>query len=59
MEDVPEVVEQHNHLRGHFPANNAASQAHPKFCMHGYLFPMPIAVGPFPHPSYDTTAEIN
>ncbi|KAF2981513.1 hypothetical protein EK904_002887 [Melospiza melodia maxima] len=32
------------------------SQAHPKFCMHGYLFPMPIAVGPFPHPSYDTTA---
>lgn len=33
-----------------------ASQAHPKFCMHGYLFPMPIAVGPFPHPSYDTTA---
>lgn len=24
--------------------------------MHGYLFPMPIAVGPFPHPSYDTTA---
>ncbi|NXW41018.1 TM182 protein, partial [Nyctiprogne leucopyga] len=33
------------------------SQAHPKFCMHGYLFPMPIALGPFPHPSYDTTAE--
>ncbi|XP_052669853.1 transmembrane protein 182-like isoform X2 [Harpia harpyja] len=32
------------------------SQAHPKFCMHGYLFPMPIALGPFPHPSYDTTA---
>ncbi|XP_066194381.1 transmembrane protein 182-like [Sylvia atricapilla] len=32
------------------------SQAHTKFCMHGYLFPMPIAVGPFPHPSYDTTA---
>lgn len=24
--------------------------------MHGYLFPMPIAPGPFPHPSYDTTA---
>ncbi|KAI1234906.1 hypothetical protein IHE44_0003292, partial [Lamprotornis superbus] len=34
------------------------SQAHPKFCMHGYLFPMPIAVGPFPHPSYDTTAGV-
>ncbi|KAJ7419401.1 transmembrane protein 182-like [Willisornis vidua] len=33
-----------------------ASQAQPKFCMHGYLFPMPIALGPFPHPSYDTTA---
>ncbi|NXC29934.1 TM182 protein, partial [Campylorhamphus procurvoides] len=32
------------------------SQARPKFCMHGYLFPMPIALGPFPHPSYDTTA---
>ncbi|NXF99773.1 TM182 protein, partial [Sakesphorus luctuosus] len=32
------------------------SQAQPKFCMHGYLFPMPIALGPFPHPSYDTTA---
>ncbi|NXP45561.1 TM182 protein, partial [Heliornis fulica] len=34
------------------------SQAHPKFCMHGYLFPMPIALGPFPHPSYDTTAAL-
>ncbi|NWH63361.1 TM182 protein, partial [Geococcyx californianus] len=33
-----------------------SNQAHPKFCMHGYLFPMPIALGPFPHPSYDTTA---
>ncbi|NXS76872.1 TM182 protein, partial [Pandion haliaetus] len=33
-----------------------SDQAHPKFCMHGYLFPMPIALGPFPHPSYDTTA---
>ncbi|XP_025910408.1 transmembrane protein 182-like [Nothoprocta perdicaria] len=32
------------------------SQAHPKFCMHGYLFPLPIALGPSPHPSYDTTA---
>ncbi|XP_074864166.1 transmembrane protein 182-like [Carettochelys insculpta] len=33
-----------------------ASQAHPKYCMHGYLFPVPIALGPFPHPSYDATA---
>ncbi|NXL64871.1 TM182 protein, partial [Chordeiles acutipennis] len=33
-----------------------SDQAHPKFCMHGYLFPLPIALGPFPHPSYDTTA---
>ncbi|NXK44390.1 TM182 protein, partial [Chauna torquata] len=33
-----------------------SDQAHPKHCMHGYLFPMPIALGPFPHPSYDTTA---
>ncbi|XP_034969772.1 transmembrane protein 182 isoform X2 [Zootoca vivipara] len=32
------------------------SQAHPKHCMHGYLFPMPIALGPHPHPSYDATA---
>lgn len=39
-----------------FFSSSPASQAHPKFCMHGYLFPMPIALGPFPHPSYDTTA---
>ncbi|XP_053555314.1 transmembrane protein 182-like [Bombina bombina] len=32
------------------------SQAHPKHCIHGYLFPMPIAPGPVPHPSYDATA---
>ncbi|KAF7244815.1 hypothetical protein EYD10_08960 [Varanus komodoensis] len=32
------------------------SQGHPKHCMHGYLFPMPIALGPHPHPSYDATA---
>uniref|UniRef100_A0A6J0URM3 Transmembrane protein 182-like n=1 Tax=Pogona vitticeps TaxID=103695 RepID=A0A6J0URM3_9SAUR len=32
------------------------SQAHPKHCIHGYLFPMPIALGPHPHPSYDATA---
>uniref|UniRef100_A0ACB8FYC7 Uncharacterized protein n=1 Tax=Sphaerodactylus townsendi TaxID=933632 RepID=A0ACB8FYC7_9SAUR len=33
-----------------------ASQGHPKYCMNGYLFPMPIALGPYPHPSYDATA---
>ncbi|NWI99639.1 TM182 protein, partial [Crypturellus undulatus] len=33
-----------------------SDQAHPKFCMHGYLFPLPITLGPVPHPSYDTTA---
>ncbi|XP_073454197.1 transmembrane protein 182-like [Aquarana catesbeiana] len=32
------------------------SQAHPKHCIEGYLFPMPIAQGPVPHPSYDPTA---
>ncbi|XP_062997713.1 transmembrane protein 182-like [Elgaria multicarinata webbii] len=32
------------------------SQGHPKHCMHGYLFPMPVALGPHPHPSYDATA---
>ncbi|XP_030065478.1 transmembrane protein 182 [Microcaecilia unicolor] len=32
------------------------NQAHPKHCIHGYLFPMPIATGPHPHPSYDATA---
>ncbi|KAM9323831.1 transmembrane protein 182-like [Gastrophryne carolinensis] len=32
------------------------SQAHPKHCMEGYLFPIPIPSGPVPHPSYDPTA---
>ncbi|KAM4662126.1 transmembrane protein 182-like [Discoglossus pictus] len=32
------------------------SQAHHKQCIRGYLFPMPIAPGPVPHPSYDGTA---
>ncbi|XP_040298696.1 transmembrane protein 182-like [Bufo bufo] len=32
------------------------NQAHPKHCIQGYLFPMPIATGPVPHPSYDPTA---
>ncbi|XP_076149047.1 transmembrane protein 182-like [Alosa pseudoharengus] len=27
-----------------------------KVCIHGYLFPLPVAVGPVPHPMYDTTA---
>ncbi|XP_062380205.1 transmembrane protein 182-like [Sardina pilchardus] len=27
-----------------------------KFCIHGYLFPLPVAVGPIPHPMYDNTA---
>ncbi|KAM4020979.1 transmembrane protein 182-like isoform 2-T2 [Anomaloglossus baeobatrachus] len=34
------------------------SQAHPKHCIQGYLFPMPIAPGPVPHPSYDPTAGV-
>ncbi|ERE65712.1 transmembrane protein [Cricetulus griseus] len=33
------------------------NQPHPKRCIPGYLFPMQIAVGPFPHPSFDATAE--
>ncbi|XP_068105368.1 transmembrane protein 182-like [Hyperolius riggenbachi] len=32
------------------------SQAHPKHCIEGYLFPMPLPTGPVPHPSYDPTA---
>ncbi|KAM4695703.1 transmembrane protein 182-like [Rhinophrynus dorsalis] len=32
------------------------SQAHPKHCIYGYLFPMPIPTGRVPHPSYDPTA---
>ncbi|CAL1614071.1 unnamed protein product [Knipowitschia caucasica] len=27
-----------------------------KLCVHGYLFPLPVALGPVPHPMYDTTA---
>ncbi|MBN3295958.1 transmembrane protein 182-like [Amia ocellicauda] len=27
-----------------------------KLCVHGYLFPLPIAIAPVPHPSYDATA---
>ncbi|CAO2623255.1 Transmembrane protein 182 [Lemmus lemmus] len=32
------------------------NQPHPKRCIPGYLFPMQIAVGPFPHPSFDATS---
>uniref|UniRef100_A0A7N4NXG7 Transmembrane protein 182 n=1 Tax=Sarcophilus harrisii TaxID=9305 RepID=A0A7N4NXG7_SARHA len=32
------------------------NQPHTKQCRPGYLFPMPIALGPLPHPSYDATA---
>ncbi|KAK6480371.1 transmembrane protein 182-like [Huso huso] len=27
-----------------------------KYCVHGYLFPLPISIGPVPHPSYDAAA---
>ncbi|MFT7802666.1 transmembrane protein 182-like [Arapaima gigas] len=32
------------------------NQPAPKVCIHGYLFPLPVAVGPVPHPDYDATA---
>ncbi|KAM3866747.1 transmembrane protein 182-like [Diretmus argenteus] len=32
------------------------NQPESKVCIHGYLFPLPIAVGQVPHPSYDATA---
>ncbi|XP_035265892.1 transmembrane protein 182-like [Anguilla anguilla] len=32
------------------------NQPAPKFCIHGYLFPLPVAMGPVPHPAYDATA---
>ncbi|KAJ8338323.1 hypothetical protein SKAU_G00372890 [Synaphobranchus kaupii] len=32
------------------------NQPAPKFCIHGYLFPLPVALGPVPHPAYDATA---
>ncbi|XP_023690316.1 transmembrane protein 182-like isoform X2 [Paramormyrops kingsleyae] len=31
-------------------------QPAPKVCVTGYLFPLPVTVGPVPHPNYDTTA---
>ncbi|XP_035017394.1 transmembrane protein 182 isoform X1 [Hippoglossus stenolepis] len=32
------------------------NQPESKVCSHGYLFPLPVALGQVPHPSYDTTA---
>ncbi|XP_061092348.1 transmembrane protein 182-like [Conger conger] len=32
------------------------NQPAPKVCIHGYLFPLPVALGPVPHPIYDATA---
>ncbi|XP_035861250.1 transmembrane protein 182-like [Sander lucioperca] len=32
------------------------NQPESKVCIHGYLFPLPVALGPVPHPSYDATA---
>lgn len=32
------------------------NQPESKVCIHGYLFPLPVALGQVPHPSYDPTA---
>ncbi|XP_077466572.1 transmembrane protein 182-like [Stigmatopora argus] len=32
------------------------NQPESKVCVHGYLFPLPVALGPVPHPSYDAAA---
>ncbi|XP_033829539.1 transmembrane protein 182-like [Periophthalmus magnuspinnatus] len=32
------------------------NQPESKACIHGYLFPLPVALGPVPHPMYDPTA---
>lgn len=32
------------------------NQPESKVCNHGYLFPLPVALGPVPHPMYDATA---
>ncbi|XP_061582359.1 transmembrane protein 182-like [Cololabis saira] len=32
------------------------NQPDSKMCIHGYLFPLPVALGQVPHPTYDTTA---
>ncbi|XP_034546368.1 transmembrane protein 182-like [Notolabrus celidotus] len=31
------------------------NQPESKVCVHGYLFPLPVALGQVPHPNYDTT----
>lgn len=33
-----------------------ANQPESKVCVHGYLFPLPVALGAVPHPIYDATA---
>lgn len=33
-----------------------ANQPESKVCVHGNLFPLPVALGPVPHPIYDATA---
>ena len=33
-----------------------ANQPESKVCVHGYLFPLPVALGQVPHPIYDGTA---
>lgn len=33
-----------------------ANQPRSKECIQGYLFPLPVAVGPVPHNIYDATA---
>ncbi|XP_030596034.1 transmembrane protein 182-like [Archocentrus centrarchus] len=32
------------------------NQPESKVCIHGYLFPLPVALGQVPHPNYDPTA---
>ncbi|XP_029968123.1 transmembrane protein 182-like [Salarias fasciatus] len=32
------------------------NQPDSKVCIHGYLFPLPVALGQVPHPNYDATA---
>ncbi|KAM6923611.1 transmembrane protein 182-like [Xenentodon cancila] len=32
------------------------NQPDSKICVHGYLFPLPVALGQVPHPTYDATA---
>ncbi|XP_061899707.1 transmembrane protein 182-like [Entelurus aequoreus] len=32
------------------------NQPESKVCVHGYLFPLPVTLGPVPHPIYDATA---